>query len=75
MSRVKKLVMFMGIIWTAALALIMSIVFLFAVVNGGTVTLVLTQFNEMHWEFVLLTFIVWPIMTLGLFYFFEQFEP
>jgi len=51
--------------------MIFTQVWLLAMINGGTITVSVDMFGEMWPEYVL-WFLIWPIMTLGLYYIVED---
>lgn len=61
----------LGIVWAVALALILTNAWFLAMLNGGSVTIYIDLFNEMWPEYVM-WFIVWPVITLALYYFIED---
>lgn len=74
MGNLRNFIKFLGVIWLAALACVMSVLFLMAVANGGQILLVLTYFNEMWIEYIFLTLVVWPVCSVGLYYFVDDYD-
>ena len=50
-----------------ALSITLMTIFDNAIINGGTTTVDISQFGEMVPELLVLHFIVWPTVTLGLY--------
>ena len=70
MSR-KHAVMVFGLAFLLALSIMLTVVFNMAVLNGGDTLVEIDQHGEMVGELLLLNFLVWPTITLALWYFVE----
>jgi hypothetical protein len=68
----KRFVTYLGLLWATAIFILFMMFFLLAVANGGSMTLVLTAFNEVMLEYVIITLIVWPITSIAMFYAIES---
>lgn len=67
----RKFIKVLGVVWAAAIALIMTNMWFLALMNGGMVEIYINLFNEM-WPEYIMWFIVWPVITLALYYVIED---
>lgn len=71
-KRLQRFIKVLGVMWAFALATLLIIFLLIAVANGGVITLTMTVYNEMMFEYILLAFVIWPICSIAFFYFLED---
>lgn len=67
----KRAVMTYAVGFLLALSITFMSVFNNAVLNGGTTLVDLNRYGEMIPELLLLNFVIWPTISLGLFYLIE----
>jgi len=63
----KSFVEVMAFAFLLSLSIVLTVIFNIAVLNGGKTTVFLNKYGEMIPELLLLHFVVWPTITVGLY--------
>jgi CBS-domain-containing membrane protein len=65
--KLKRFLGVLGIFWAIALAMLLTMLWFAAHVSGDAVTVTINDYGEQTAELVL-WFVVWPVIAVGLFY-------
>ncbi len=63
----KSWVEVMALSFLLSLAIVFTVIFNVAILNGGSTTVYLNKYGEMIPELLLLHFVVWPVISVGLY--------
>jgi len=63
----KSFVEVLGLAFLLSLSIVFTVIFNMAVLNGGKTTVYLNKYGEMIPELLVLHFVVWPTITVGLY--------
>jgi len=56
-----------GVAFLLAMSIMFMLIFNLAVLNGGQTLVILDKYNEMVFELLLLNFVIWPSVSVGLY--------